>query len=275
MSETNLLQIPPTAKMVVIPASITVLTKECFANAKSVAVVTFEPGSQIRRLETATFSWCISLRSICIAASVEFIARECFANAEVGGSVSSFVEVITFEPGSKLREIESGAFSGCVSLKRLFVPASVERITALSLPQSQTCRIEIERGNPFFQNKDDFVSDFYHHRLIRYYGKASEVTIPDDIETIDQHCFIFRVSIRSVVFGSMSKLSSIATLAFGRCTNLRVIAIPSSVTFLGDRCFETCRFLRVISFCPGSRLDRIPTGAFAECSDLRSIMLPS
>jgi hypothetical protein len=101
-------------------------------------------GSQIRRLESCTFPQNCSLRSICIAASVEFIARSSFIALDPAHSrLISDLSIVTFEAGSKLREIEAGAFSGCPMLKRMCIPASVERMTGKSLPLPQDCRIEI------------------------------------------------------------------------------------------------------------------------------------
>jgi hypothetical protein len=47
-------------------------------NPQSVEEVTFERGSQIRRLDPGAFDKFHSLKSICIAASVEVLAANCF-----------------------------------------------------------------------------------------------------------------------------------------------------------------------------------------------------
>jgi hypothetical protein len=141
------------SKTIVIPASLTVLTKDFFQNPESVDVVTFEAGSQIRRLESGTFAHCISLTSICIAASVEFLDTKCFRVTYDRSRTP--LKTVTFEAGSHLREIAPDAFSGCLRLERICIPASVEKLGALSFPALPLFQIEIEHSNPYFAEKGD------------------------------------------------------------------------------------------------------------------------
>jgi hypothetical protein len=267
----------PDSETIVIPASVTVLTQDFFANAQSVKVITFEPGSQIRRLERATFIRCTSLKSIYIPASVEFIGAECFIDRPHDPELSSRrccpLRTVKFEAGSKLREIESDAFFGCLSLNRIRIPSSIEKMDATSLPHSVICRIEVERGNPYFSREGDFLLDLTDHRILRYYGAKSELTIPDETEKISEVAFSACRPICVVRFGRMSRLSSIDRSAFAFCPKLQAITIPSSVTFLGDSCFLCCPVLECVSFCPGSKLAYIPNKAFHGCTRLESITL--
>jgi hypothetical protein len=73
--------------------------------------VKFKPGPQLSELESGTFCRFESLRSIGIAASVEILRVDCFMGAD--GSEAFRLETVTFEAGSKLREIETGAFFRC------------------------------------------------------------------------------------------------------------------------------------------------------------------
>jgi hypothetical protein len=261
---------------IIIPASLTVLTEDSFANPESVTVVKFQAGSQIRRLETATFGRFDSLESICIAASVEFIGKKCFAPSQpVPGCAFRPLQHVTFESGSQLREIEAGAFWDCFSSVEICIPASVERMTAVSLPISRYSRIEIEHGNRFFKKKTDFVMTSNVQRILRYCGSASDVLVPDEVELIDVCCFHGYSCICSVTFGSMSKLISIRESAIGNCIALRTIRIPSSVADLGRYCFGQCASLQTVSFCPGSTLDCAPNRAFILCTKLHSIILPA
>lgn len=96
--------------------------------------MTFEAGSQIRRLERHTFDCRLSLKSICIAGSAELIGKDslvshAFEDGRVPPGPPIRLKTVALEFGSKLREIESGAFAGCHSPKRLRIPASVEQMT--------------------------------------------------------------------------------------------------------------------------------------------------
>jgi hypothetical protein len=250
------------------------LTPDFLANAAETGnAVRFEAGSQIRRLESGTFASCTSLKSICIPPWVEFIDKQCFV-LHYPWSCSR-VERIIFEPGSRLREIAPEAFLRCDCLKRLSIPASVEKMTASSFPVLAGFRLEIEPGNQYFEKKDDFVKRSQEHHLVKYVGTAPRVAIPDNIETIGESCFLFCDSIRSVAFSSLSNLFSIEAHAFQGCVSLKAITIPSSVRFLGECCFGGCLPLRTVSFCPGSALEAIPNRAFQECYMLESIVVPS
>jgi hypothetical protein len=116
--------------------------------------------------------------------------------------------------------------------------------------------------------------DLNQHHILRYVGAALEVTIPDEIEQIDESCFEDCKSIRSVQFGVASRLSSIQSSAFSSCS-LHKITIPSAVKSLGARCFQYCWMLEMVSFCPGSQIVRIETNAFSNCSSLQSMLIPS
>jgi hypothetical protein len=51
------------------------------------------------------------------------------------------------------------AFSGCLLLKSICLPASLLVIDGTCFAESGIRRIEIEAGNPHFEAKDDFLID--------------------------------------------------------------------------------------------------------------------
>jgi hypothetical protein len=181
---------------------------------------------------------------------------------------------LTFEPGSKLREIESDAFYGCGQLRRISIPPSVTKMTWGSFPESNDFQIELEKGNEYFEMREDFLVDFRRHHVVRYFGSGSELVISDEIEEIGERCFRSCQTICFVRFGSMSRLSSIGASAFANCLFLIRINIPSTVTSLGPSCFSRCLSLQTVSFCSGSLLNSIPKHGFSSCECLQSIVLP-
>jgi hypothetical protein len=182
---------------------------------------------------------------------------------------------LVFEPRSNLREIEPGAFAGCGHLKRICIPASVEKMTVNSLPPSHYTRNQVESENSRFVKQDYSLIDLNEHSLLRQWNRALEVTVPDDIETIEEECFLACKAMRHVKLGPLSKLSSIGESGFRDCVNLKTMTIPVSVSFLGGHCFEGCVSLQMVIFDPASKLDYIPDSAFAQCGSLASIVLPS
>jgi hypothetical protein len=274
----SLLRMDPITQTLVIPASVTVLAGDMIFEPHYVKRIKFETGSQIRRLETGTFGAFQLLKSIHIPPSVEFIARHCFCETPnhtgFTPGCNRLCDVI-FEPGSHLREIESEAFLECACLFAITIPASVERMGGASFPFCVGFGMEIESGNRVFVRRDDFVIDIERHHLLRYFGRASEVTIPEGIEEIDDWCFYGNKHLCSVVFGPTSRVRSIGALAFEECEKMIAIEIPSSVRFLGRKCFAYCHSLQAVAFSPGSLLESIPPGAFEECRLLNPVMLPS
>jgi hypothetical protein len=133
-----------------IPASVTVLEFGCFSGfgsnkicmvKDSLVSVTFESGSELRKIEAFAFAGRVSLVSICIPASVEILGNDCFGglyltenpkfcfgsyypNRDFRCCIS--LESVTFEKVSKMKEIGARAFTGCISLRSICIPASVE-----------------------------------------------------------------------------------------------------------------------------------------------------
>jgi hypothetical protein len=160
-------------------------------------------------------------------------------------------------------------------LKKLCLPASVEKMNRLSLPPNEACSIQIESGNQHFQMKADFLIDLDRHLALRYCGRSAVVSVPAEIEILGEHCLSHHRWIECVELGPMSKLRSIETDAFSYCNGLKSIRIPSSVEFLGHDCFTSCGVLKIVSFCPGSKLASILMNTFLRCGSLESIILPS
>jgi hypothetical protein len=260
-------------KKITIPAYVTELTVRSFNGADSLEEIRFQPGSRLSRLKHWTFGGCKSLKSICIAASVDFIDSFCFGNSEDLDSKSA-VEKVTFEKGSKLREIASFAFAGCHLLQSICLPASVEIIHGDSFATSGLRGVAIESGNPFFSMRGDFLMDSSGDCIVRYFGIGEEVTIPDEVSRLGSSCFSSCSRLRVVRFGSISQICSIPNYAFASCSCLQSILIPSSVTVLCSRCFAHCEALQFVSFCADSQLTEIGAYAFLSCERLKSIAVP-
>jgi hypothetical protein len=96
----------------------------------------------LQRIQISTFAGCVSLVTIVIPASVEVLESNCFGGVYATGEdprpldrdfegdfrFCISLESITFEKGSKIKEISEQAFTGCISLRSICIPASVEVI---------------------------------------------------------------------------------------------------------------------------------------------------
>lgn len=129
--------------------------------------------------------------------------------------------------------------------------------------------------------------------LVKYKGKAVDVTIPDSVSSIGEEAFSWCSSLTSITipdsvssigdraFNECSSLtnitipdsvSAIGYFAFFWCSSLTSINLPDSVSSIGDRAFYCCRNLTSITI-PGA-VSSIGNEAFSGCNKLKSINIP-
>lgn len=132
-------------KSINIPASVKAINKAAFKNCSSLVTITFSKGSMLTKIcggkgflshgekyYYGAFANCTALTSIEIPANVEIIEEAAFKNCTT-------LTTVTFENNSSLKTIcgatydysyYGGAFSDCISLISIEIPASVETIEA-------------------------------------------------------------------------------------------------------------------------------------------------
>lgn len=118
------------------------------------------------------------------------------------------------------------------------------------------------------------VSDFALYtrdkkKLISYFGKASEVTIPEGVEIIGSKAFVENEDLKEIKFPE--SLSYIEDAAFKYCLNLRQISLPKNVSQIGEQCFYGCESLEDIAIC--GELEIICKEAFKGCN-IQELSLP-
>jgi hypothetical protein len=162
------------------------------------------------------------LESIHVPASVEILREKCFSGLD-------HLSSLTFEPGSKLREIENFAFANCRSLKSISLPASLAVIAVQSLTRCSIERIVIDEANPHYFVSGDFLVAFDGMRLIRCFGHSESVIVGGNIESLGSLCFSECKSLVTISFESDSRLSIFGESAFSHCSALESICIPAQV----------------------------------------------
>lgn len=118
------------------------------------------------------------------------------------------------------------------------------------------------------------VSDFALYtrdkkKLISYFGKASEVTIPEGVEIIGSNAFVENEDLKEIKFPE--SLCFIEDAAFKYCLNLRRISLPKNVSQIGEQCFYGCESLEDITFC--GELEKICKESFKGCN-IKKLSLP-
>jgi hypothetical protein len=215
-----------------VPASVTALS---FLTNRSVEVVTFARGAQIRRLGSSSFTALFSLREICIPASVEFIGKCCFC-----GASPSQLRTVTFAPESNLREIEAWAFADCDELFDIEIPSSVTRLgrgcfaKCRSLPRVSFCASSRLESIP----KEAF----------RGCRSLDSVDLPPSVKTLEPECFEGCASLVYCPWRQNSGVVRIGDVAFRDCQSLVSMFLPSSVEFVGVACFSGCNSLSRLTF---------------------------
>jgi hypothetical protein len=130
--------------------------------------------------------------------------------------------------------------------------------------------ISVDPNNHWFSIDRDFLIDIVNMRLIRYFGSSNSVSIWNDIKTLGVLCFS-DPQLKSISFGSESKLTRIEELCFSFCS-LKRICIPDNIEILRARCFQNAKLEQLI-FGRESRLTRIEKLCFSGCP-LKSICIP-
>ena len=150
------------------------------------------------------------------------------------------------------------AFSCCLSLSKIVIPASVASIgewafwgcSSLSdivIPTSVTSIGEWAFGDC------SSLSDIVIPTSITSIGdkafmgcrSLSEIVLPSSVTSIVNHAFCGCISLSDIVIPT--SITSIGNRAFNGCSSLSDIVIPSSVTSIGDCAFLGCSSLKYIS----------------------------
>jgi hypothetical protein len=177
------------------------------------------------------------LTEIKLSRDVKVIGSYCFADL-------TKIESLTFEHGSKLARIGRNAFSECVSLRSIVIPASVTEIAGGAFASSGICNVSVEEGNSCFCVSGKFLLGNAGTSLVAFFGIAATVAISREIEIICDSCFLGCKTMSRLTFEAGSRLRRIERFAFAECSSLHTICIPSSIECLEREWFLDSYFYR-------------------------------
>lgn len=113
--------------------------------------------------------------------------------------------------------------------------------------------------------------------LTDYRGKGGDITIPAEVDWIDEETFEDNASIRSVTFPVTEKYPTDSAYvdedAFAGCINLKKVVFEGN-TSVGESAFESCINLESVTF-KGGITDCIDEDAFAWCERLKTVKIAS
>lgn len=205
----------------------------------------------VTELETSSFLYCYSLKSVKIGEGVKTIGKWSFYN-------DNALESITLP--ESLTTIVSSAFSGCSALKNLTLPANLTSIQDYAFAY---CTSLTRLTLPANMKKLD---------MYAFNGCTAleELTLPEGMEEIGA-CAFYNSAIKSVTIPST--MTSVGTQAFSNCKSLTSAKLPATLTSIGEMAFNECSALSDITL-PES-LTSIGTAAFNNCASLTAVALPS
>ena len=278
-----------------IPANVETIGEHVFQRCDALTTVTFEQNSKLKIINSYTFYCCYSLANIEIPACVETIGKFAFYSCDLLTSinipanvktieVSAFnncvaLATVTFGQGSQLKIIkgafyDDGAFSGCISLTSIEIPASVETIEAAAFRGCTALKtVTFEKDS---QLKTIEGSSYNTYGAFFDCSALTSIEIPASVETIGAAVFQGCETLTTVTFEKGSQLKTIEGV-FYDCTSLVSIEIPASVETIGATAFSGCKALTTVTFEQGSLLRAIEGdflnryGAFYNSPNLRIV----
>jgi hypothetical protein len=188
-------------------------------------------------------------RHLRIDDSIEVICTTAFA---LDGDFSR----MEFGDVSKLRRIESRAFSTCRFLQSIFIPSLVDSLHGSAFCNSAIRDIRLSEDNRHFRVSGDFLLSFDGRVLIHYFGRDRQLRIERDIEVLSKNAFALYRDISSIEFLNGSKLRRIESHAFSNCRFLQSLCIPSFVDTIDGSAFANSG-IREILVSDGNRHFRV------------------
>ena len=189
------------------------------------------------------------------------------------------IEIKKIVLNEKLKNIEGGAFAGCLSLKEInlvdalryigkeafrnthlksvVIPSKLKKISESTFAICTSLEeITISEGVEIIEPK------------AFAFSKVRKVRIPQSLKEIGSSAFLSCDYLQDINIKD-SNVEIIGPSAFKECILLKEINLPKSLRVIGSSAFEKCSNLRSI-YIPASTLE-IGIGAFAECYNLASI----
>lgn len=275
---------------VTIPSSVNVISDKAFYNNTKIKSVKLH--KNVYSVMDEAFKGCTSLETVSGADGVNYVGAFAFADTKfltqsnseflsLGSALISYngkssavvlpdyiktispyaflrnKNIVSFSAGDNLSSIDEGAFYECTSLKNIEVTGNLSFIGADAFTKTA-----------WLDSKSGFVT-LGNSILVLYKGSASDVVIPDNINSIAPNAFYDNKSITSLEIPS--SVFSVGARAFSKCSNLKEVEFNNGLIMIDDEAFAQCSKLLEIK--TPTTLKSIGKGAFIKCSSLTKAAL--
>lgn len=181
-------------------------------------------------------------------------------------------ELATVKLPEGLTRIANGAFD-YTKITAISVPATVTYADYYAFARAESLEdINVAEGNGTYSSKDGVVFDKDMTMLKRYPpGKVCDkYTVPSGVTRIYEGAFSYSKNASEIVLPD--SLETIDSDAFRGFSGLSKVDIPEGVKKIPQRCFYDCTALTEIKL--PSTLSVIDTAAFWQCGSLKSVTIP-
>ncbi len=211
------------------PETVTKILSYAFEKTQYLEAVTFSP--KLKIIESYAFQ-ASSIREAIFFDGLEEIGSFCFNESKL----------ITLELGNTVKKLGDSAFSWCVSLGNVTIPAPLESIgTSAFYMCTSVSEYKVDKDNKAFLSDENGVLFDKSMTYLMYYpiaSTATEYTIPYGVETISAR-------------------------AFSPSLNLKIVTVPDSVETISEQAFAYCTNLNNIVY-EGSQPKNIAENAFEK-----------
>lgn len=236
MNGTVLVKYTGTAKLVAVPASVTAIAEEAFADNTTMEILQFK-GNKVETIAYRAFAGCTGIQEVRLPDSLQELGSGAFSNCTSLQKVSA---------GGELCKLGIGPFAGCTALREIIIAKENK-----SFIVSDGCLYDSDKKKLYLllpgREKESYtmpatVTDIAEYAL---WGcdNVKGISLSSNLKKIPDYAFSNCKSLTGITIPYSVKI--IGVKAFSDCVNLESVIIPASVTAIDDTAFDGCGKLKI------------------------------